>query len=86
MSISGSVSAKCKECECRFVHNIDNWIFIDEEVIGTCDNCFKKVSHECIDELNLDENNHFMAVGGKNFTKEETILRQKEIEEADVGG
>ena len=85
-SISGQVEAKCKECKCRFTQSIDNWIFIDEEVIGTCDNCFSKISHKCIDELILNENNQFYVTGSKEFTDEERVLWQKEIEESDYIG
>mgnify|MGYP001582442424 FL=1 len=83
MSISGTIEAHCKECKCRFTCNIDNWIFIDEEVIGTCDNCFNKISHDCTDELSLDENECFEVVGRKEFTDEERALRKKEIDESE---
>lgn len=66
-SISGQVQARCKECNCRFLHSIDNWIFIDEEAIGTCDNCFNKKSHTCIDEFQGDENGCYAEVGRKEF-------------------
>ena len=82
-SISGSVEAKCKECKCRFTQHLDNWLFIDEEVTGTCDNCFNKISHDCVDELTLDSNECFEVVGRKEFTDEERVLRKKEIEEAE---
>ena len=74
MSIGGHVEAKCKECSCRFIHTIDNWIFIDEEVTGTCDKCFEKESHQCVDELQ-----DFTIVGEKIFTKEEIEQRKIEI-------
>ena len=50
MGISGTVKARCEKCKCIFVHHINDWIFTDEEVIGTCDNCFDKKSHDCIDD------------------------------------
>lgn len=84
-SISGNVGATCKECKCRFNYQInDDWIFIDMEVTGTCDNCFNKKSHDCVDEYSLmGENESFEIVGKKEFTKEETALRKKEIDNAE---
>jgi hypothetical protein len=72
MGISGQVEAKCKICKCRFGHHIDSWLFIDEEVIGTCQKCFDKISHDCIDEFQLGENGGFAIVGRKEF-KDNTI-------------
>jgi hypothetical protein len=70
MSISGWTTARCKECKCRFMRFIDSpWLFVDEEVIGTCDNCFNRVSHDCIDELTENENGSFLIVGRKEFDK-----------------
>ena len=70
-SISGSVEAKCKECKCRFSWHLDNFPFIDAEIIGTCDKCFEKIDHDCVDELTLDENDMFSIVGRKEFKEVE---------------
>jgi len=72
-SISGSVVAACKKCSCIFTHYVGNWLFIDEEVTGTCSNCFEKISHKCIDELQLNADNSFVVVGRKDFRGETPI-------------
>ena len=69
MAISGIVAARCNECKCVFTQNLDNWIFIDSEVIGTCDSCFHKDSHSCIDVLQIDENEQPIIVGKKVFIR-----------------
>jgi len=67
MGISGWLEAKCKECKCRFSWYIDsNWPFVDSEIIGTCDKCLNKLSHDCIDELTIN-NNVPINVGRKEF-------------------
>jgi len=66
MSRSGSVMAVCKECQCRFLWNMDNIPFSGCEIVGICDNCFDKISHDCVDEL-VEENHSFMIVGRKEF-------------------
>lgn len=56
MVISGSIIAKCKECNCVFTWTTKNMPFIDSEFIGTCDYCIRKEEHVCIDEtLNFRE-------------------------------
>lgn len=82
-SINGQVEAKCKECMCIFTQNVNNWIFIDIQIIGTCDNCFSKISHKCIDKLHIDENEQSIITGEKIFTIEETNQRKIELENAE---
>lgn len=50
MGISGSVLAKCKVCGSIFVWNMEDWPFVDTEIIGTCDDCFDKKDHDIMDE------------------------------------
>lgn len=66
-TISGSLVARCKECNCRFTWSMDNFPFVDAEIVGTCDKCFKKESHDCYDELEENENGGFLFVGRKKF-------------------
>jgi hypothetical protein len=72
MGISGICQAKCKRCKCRFTYYCNDWLFIDQEIIGTCDKCFNGESHICHDEFELDENHQFVKTGEKVFTDEET--------------
>ena len=66
-SISGCVQARCKECKCRFWQHVDNWIFTDMEIVGTCDNCMNRISHSCTDEYQCDEHDRPIAIGRKEF-------------------
>lgn len=66
MGISGSIVAKCKECKCVFNWTIDSFPFVDSEIIGTCDKCINKESHDCYDEL-WEESRTFKKVGRKEF-------------------
>lgn len=68
MSMSGTVPAVCKKCNCRFVWHVDNIPFFDCEIVGICDNCVNKIPHDCVDEFVEDENKCFMVVGRKEFT------------------
>ena len=49
-SISGSVLVKCKVCGSIFYWSMDNWPFVDTEIIGTCDDCLNEKNHDIIDE------------------------------------
>lgn len=68
MTISGSVEATCKECQCRFGWHLDSFPFVDAKIIGTCDECFDKKSHDCVDEFQI-EDGHYAIVGRKEFKK-----------------
>lgn len=51
MSISGTLEAKCKKCKCVFVWHMDTFPFVDAEIVGTCDKCFRKEKHKCYNEF-----------------------------------
>lgn len=56
-TISGCISATCKECGNKYIWHMNNFPFVDAEIIGTCDDCFEKVDHDVVDE--------FQGVNGK---------------------
>ena len=60
--MSGWTVAKCKECNCVFDWTLDNFPFVDSEIIGTCDKCLNKETHECVNETQ-----DFAKVGIKTF-------------------
>ena len=66
MGISVSIMAKCRECSCVFNCYIDNFPFIDGEIIGICDRCVAKESHDCYDEF-WEEDGTFKKIGKKEF-------------------
>ena len=89
MSISGSLEAKCKVCGTVFSWSMNNFPFIDAEIVGTCSECFEKKNHNVYHENILNENNcpeiigkivfdkgthHFESVDGK-FLKKSQIAR-----------
>lgn len=77
--ISGQVVARCKTCNCRYIWALDPFPFVDAEIVGTCDDCFNKRSHNCLDELQLDENECFVTVGRKVFKKGEEHTSLEEV-------
>jgi len=86
--ISGCVEAKCKECGCRHQWHLDSFPFIDSQIVGTCDKCFRKQSHDCYDEYEIEDGS-FKNVGRKVFTrkkipekklKEDLKFHEREIE------
>jgi hypothetical protein len=48
--VSGNLKATCKVCGSIFYPNVDHWIFVDAEMVGTCDDCFGAKDHDIIDE------------------------------------
>lgn len=77
-NISGSVVAKCKECNCVISWHIDSMPFVDSEITGTCSKCINKESHNCYDEFDLTENNIFKKVGRKEFNSPLPTNKNKE--------
>jgi hypothetical protein len=73
MPIGGWITAKCKECNCRFNYYVQSWLFTDMEIFGTCDNCMKKVSHDCIDEIAISLGEEIKGFGRKEFADERKI-------------
>jgi len=71
MTISGTILAKCKLCDCVFLWTFNNMPFPDSEVIGTCERCINEESHQCIDETYIiDETDvHYKVAGRKEFKK-----------------
>lgn len=69
MVMSGQVEARCKECNCRFVWSLDNFPFPDSMIIGTCDKCFDKITHDCYDEFQDEPNGSYACAGRKVFKK-----------------
>jgi len=65
-TISGTVIAKCKECQCRFIWSLRNWPFMNAEIVGTCNNCYNKKTHDCFDEIYIPHK----KVGRKVFDLE----------------
>ena len=89
MSISGSLEARCKVCCCVFSWSMDNFPFIDAVIVGTCDDCFHKKTHEIYHENFVNEygcpevvgrivfdkgTHHFESVDGK-FLKKSQVAR-----------
>lgn len=70
--ITGGLETKCKECNCRFSWYIDTPLpFIDSEIIGTCDQCLTKKTHNCFDEYMINQDGQPIKVGKKEFHKKE---------------
>lgn len=65
--IGGSLEAKCKECKCCFIWNMDDFPFVNSMIIGTCDKCLNKINHNCYDEFQLTKDRNFVLVGKKIF-------------------
>lgn len=78
MGISGFMEARCRECNCVFNWYCDsNWLFVDSELVGTCDKCMNKESHDCIHENIIKADESFAVVGRKEFPKNKALGNEK---------
>lgn len=69
-TISGWCIARCRKCKCRFEHYHNYpFFFVDQEVVGTCDDCINERDHDCYDELTENVNGGFLFMGRKTFKK-----------------
>lgn len=47
----GTISARCLHCDCKSAFNMEEKPFLYCEIVGTCDHCMNRRTHNCYDEF-----------------------------------
>jgi len=86
--MSGCLEARCKVCSRVFNWHLNNFPFVDSEIIGTCNKCIEKKDHEIYHENIVEEEDcpakvgkiifdkkgyHFTTMKGKVVSKEKIL-------------